>query len=51
MTDTENLNYFSLTLKQQPNILDGITLYEPIDTAILEKLVGFIVFGCLQFLI
>ena len=37
---TDIINYFSLTLKQQENILDGITLYEPIDTSTLEKLIN-----------
>ena len=40
MSENGNLNYFTLTLSGQKNILDGITLYEPIDTAVLEKLIN-----------
>jgi len=39
MTEIKN-PHLSLTLTPQTSILDGITLYEPIDTAVLEKLIN-----------
>jgi hypothetical protein len=33
-------NFLNLTLTRSKNILDGITLYEPVDVSILDKLIN-----------
>jgi len=34
------MNCLNLTLSQRPNVLDGITLYEPVDISVLDKLIN-----------
>ena len=33
-------NNFNLIIEHQTNVLDGVTLYEPIDVSILDKLIN-----------